>query len=200
MMSTSATSFGDALDRYLTALRSVGSAFPDQVRPQPENERLLQSLRDQGMSLPGEMVEWFAWFGSLETPEASTKDWFKIAPALRCLTLNRAIELNQWWSGEMGYDRFAPDWLSIADYIHGDSIVVNCSPEFGTGIEATTTCLSNTAQLEPRSQWLPNLVTLLSWWTQRIETGGWTYDAEEGWRNHVRPPSDADRYATGLMG
>jgi hypothetical protein len=144
-------------------------------------------------------VDWFGWFGFLEAPVVPSNGWSEFAPALDCLPLSKAEELNERWRREMVMDGIAPYWFPIAQFWHSASIVVNCTPEYGTGIQAKTAYLSELAELRSESQWLPNLSTLLRWWAERVETGGWTYDAQVGWREHVAPTSDSERFATGLI-
>ena len=159
----------------------------------------MQSLRDEGKHLPRELVDWFEWFGYIETPTAPWNG--RLAPVLQCLTLEAAIKQTQWWQehSDLFGEDLTRDWLPIAHYKHGASIVVNCTPELGDGDLATVAYFSELGELTAKSRWLPSLATLLSWWTEQIRSGGWTFDPEQGWDIHVDPRTDLERYATGLM-
>lgn len=174
------------LDELARAVRDAGVVGTEAWAPGLSDEEIDALLEPHDVDLPEEARRWWRWHNGYVEGTGPT-GWVGVTPNRPLLTLEQVLDLyaatkdgdRQVW----GADR----WLMV--FVDAPSIYFDCS-----GPRDAPVPVRSQQDIDTPEPVLPSIGEMIALWTELIDTGVYTTDANGAWEWHFeRIPQDVLR-------
>lgn len=191
----------EILSAYDAQLRRAGVPVEAWARPGLSEKEIVDAVSPLGLSLPYEARVWWSWRNG-EEPAAERHLW---RPGRsRGLALDEAVARYrqsrkvaergaEGWPGKTQDDLWRRAWFPLVVDDGAPVTVIDCS--VGEGAPTPITFVDWEELHTPTLPSARSLGEMISWWTDALMCGAWTFDPSTGtWAEHLERIDESHRF------